>query len=365
MKKIKATLILLFTVLLISGCSKPLTAYEQTFYQTFDTAIRYLSYTESEADFQEEYNLVKSEMERLHKLYDNFNSYEDIENVMSLNQKAGQGPIKVEEDLYNVIKFSVDNYEKTNKRVNIAMGRLVKLWNDARLHNVVSTIEVDQVHSEIPEDERILPSQEAIAQASQHSNMEDIILDEDAMTVELKDPEMLLDLGSVAKGYATELVAQKLIDRGVKHASINAGGNVRMIGTPGDGREKWGLAIQNPDFTSSDFLEVLFIADGSVVTSGDYQRYFEKDGTRYHHIIDPDTHYPGGDYSSVSIVTENSGLADYLSTVMFLSTKDEAYEILDRFEEEIGVLWYSETTALESTDNIKQYMRSEGAKSDK
>lgn len=379
MKKILKAFILCLALVFLAACSqegmgeegktikeseknnKDLQKYDYSFYQTFDTSITYIAYKSNKTEFDEESRFVEEEFTRLHKLYDNFHSYEDLVSVKEVNDMAGKGPVKVDKDLFNLVKFSIDNYEKTLGKVNIAMGRTIKLWTDARNENQDS----GSSEVEMPENDDkdiVLPSPEAIKDSGEHMDIKDIVLDEKNQTIEIKDPDMLIDLGAVGKGYATEIVAQKLIDRGVKYATINAGGNVRSIGTPGDGRTKWGVGIQNPEAKSKDFLEVLFTGPVSVVTSGDYQRYFEKDGVRYHHIIDPKTLYPGGDYNSVSILTENSGLADYLSTAMFLSTKEEAEEILENYPE-VGVLWYSKKEGKSSNEYMKQFMKSENAKS--
>lgn len=364
MKKIIKISTLLIFVLILSSCAKKLKAYDNMFYETFDTSIRYLSYTASEKDFEKEYKLVQEEFTRLNKLYDNFNSYDGVINVKSINDKAGKGPIKVEEDLFNLIKFSLENYEKTDGKLNIAMGRVIKLWTDARNHNMEQSLDLEDNHKEISEDKKIIPSDKQLKEAANHMDIKNVILDEDNKTVELKDPKMLLDFGAVAKGYATELVAKKLEGLGVKHASINAGGNVRTIGTPGDGRDKWGIGIQNPDIKKQDNLEVLFIGETSVVTSGDYQRYFTKGGAKYHHIIDPKTLKPNGQFNSITIVTKDSGLADYLSTVIFLSSKEEAEKIIKNYED-VKVLWYSNKEGKSFTKDLAKFMKSQGAVSKK
>lgn len=362
MKK-RIVILLLALMMVLAACGeKPLTKEEGVFYGTFDTMIMFVSYTKTKEEFNEQYAFVESEFKRLHNLYDGFNQHEGITNIYELNKNAGKGPMKVEKDLFDLIKFSIDNYEKTNGKMNIALGSVTKIWMDARNRN--SELGTDHTHEGEDHDhesEIYIPTMDELNEANKHTNIKDILLDEANMTVELKDPLMRLDVGAIAKGYATELVIDGLKDKGVKHASINAGGNVRTIGTPGDGRPKWGLAIQNPDENNSDYLEVLYIGETSLVTSGDYQRYFEKDGVRYHHIIDPDTLMPKTLYNSVSIITEDSGLADYLSTTLYLVDKKEAEQILSRFDEEINVLWYSKEEGKTNTKGLDEFMESKGA----
>ncbi len=361
MRKRISILLITALVFVLNACSPKLELFKETFYGTFDTSIGYLSYARNKEDFDKQYKALQDEFTRLHKLYDNFHTYEGINNIKTINDNAGKGPIEVDKDLFSVIKFSIDNYEKTDGKLNIAMGAVIKLWTNARNHNVDPSLSLGNKQAEIPDEEKIIPSDEELAEAGKHSNIKDVVLDEKNMTVELKDPKMSLDLGAVGKGYATELVAKKLESIGVKNASINAGGNIRSIGTPGDGRDKWGIGIQNPNLESSESLEVLFIGQTSVVTSGDYQRYFEKDGIRYHHIIDPKTLKPAGEFNSVTIVTPNSGVADYLSTVIFLSSKEEAERIIKEFDD-VKVLWNSEKEGKTFTPELAQYMKSQGAK---
>lgn len=349
MKKI---LILLSFIFVLSGCQNNKEKYQHTFYDTFDTQIIYIEYANSEDEFNKNAEFVESEFTRLHKLYDNYATYEGVENVMSVNNNAGKKAVVVDEDLFNVIKFSIDNYEKTLGYTNIAMGSVLNIWHDIR-----------ETNSGVEESETILPNQAELEQAAEHIDINAIELNEDEKSIFISDPNVQIDLGAVAKGYATELVAKELEEKGVKHASINAGGNVRTIGTPGDGRETWGIALQNPDLDSSEYLEVLYIeGTASVVTSGDYQRYFMHDGKRYHHIVDPNTLWPEEKYRSVSIVTKDSGLADLLSTALFLANKEEAETIISNYDEEIKVLWATDEEKT-NTPNMDSIMQSKGAES--
>ena len=350
MKKIIGILSLL---LILVGCSKDKEKYTSTFYDTFDTQVLYVEYAESEDDFNKNAEFVKSEFERLHKLYDNYRTYDDVNNVKTINLSAGKEPVKVDEDLFKMIKFSMDNYDKVLGKTNIAMGKVLDIWHDIRENNK------DKENSEI-----ILPKNEDLIEANKYTNIKNVILDEENMTIYITDPEMSIDFGAVAKGYAVELVAKKLEEKGIENASINAGGNVRTIGNPGGGRKTWGVALQNPDMQSKDYLDVLYIEGSkSVVTSGDYQRYFIKDGKVYHHIIDPKTLWPSEQYAAVVVVTKDSGLADLLSTALYLSTKEEAEKIISNYEDEIGIIWADHNGNKTFTDNMKDLMQSQGATS--
>lgn len=351
MKKRKLIIVLAISMIL-SSCSKKvkLESFKNTFYGTFDTVITYLAFEENEKNFEKNYEFVEKEYQRLHKLYDRYNSYEGVVNVKTINENAGIKPVKVEKDLFDIIKFSIDNYEKTKGKVNIAMGSVLEIWHKYRLQN-----------EGLKENETRIPKKEELLEANKNVDINNIVLDEKNMEVYIKDPKLSIDLGSVAKGYATELIAKKLVERGVKHAIINAGGNVRVIGKPGDDRKTWKIALQNPDLNSSDPLDILSINDKSVVTSGDYQRYFIHKGRNYHHIIDPITLEPGGEFSSISIVVKDSGIADLLSTAVYLSSKEEALEIIKNYED-VGVVWYSMNSGKDNTENLDEYLESKNSK---
>lgn len=356
MKKFTIFMVLL---LVLTGCTpadngqgEELETQQKTFYETFDTQITYSEFTNDQEAFDERADFVEKEFTRLHKLYDNYRTYEGVHNVMTINNKAGIEPVEVDPDLFNLIKYSKDSYDKTLGYTNIAMGSVLEIWHDVREHN-----------EGLDESETILPNQADLEAANQYTDINSIVLDEENMTVYIDNENTSIDLGAVAKGYATELVAQKLIDMGVEHGSINAGGNVKTLGERGNGRTTWGIALQNFDPDSSDYLEVLYLeGEESVVTSGDYQRFFMHDGQRYHHLINPFTLWPETTYRSVSIVTKDSGLADLLSTAIYLADEKESQEIIDNFEDEIGVIWATDEGKT-NTPNMDNVMQSRGAES--
>lgn len=346
MKKI---LMFITLTLVLVGCSKEEAKYSNTFYDTFDTQIMYLEYNDSEKEYEENYQFVVDEFTRLHKLYDNYRSYEGVNNISTVNEKAGKEAVIVDEDLFNLVEYSIEQYDKTLGYTNIAMGKVLKIWSDVREHN-----------EGLEDADTIIPDQAELEEADKYSNIENIELNRENLTIFIKDENTQIDLGAVAKGYATEIVADKLVERGVNKASINAGGNVRTIGNKPDGTD-WGIALQNPDVESSDYLDVLYLEGSeSVVTSGDYQRFFMHDGKRYHHLINPKTLWPENRYRAVSIVTEDSGLADVLSTALYLATEEEGQEILKNYEEEIGAMWVTDDSTT-NTPNLDDKMSSKGA----
>ena len=183
------------------------------------------------------------------------------------------------------------------------------------------------------------------------------------MTVYFVDPDMKLDVGAVAKGYATEIVARTLLSGDMNSFIISAGGNVRLGNPPLDGRKGWGVGIQDPDgavFGLSDIVETLFLANASVVTSGDYQRFYTVDGVNYHHLIDPDTLMPGTHFRSVSVITEDSGFADMLSTAAFLMPYEESRAFIESLDG-VEAIWLFPDGTKEMTDGAAKIAKSRGA----
>lgn len=343
----KKLILIFFSLIVLSACSQKKEKYSKTFYETFDTQILYTEYANNQKDFDKNFKLVKDEFTRLHKLYDNFREYKNVNNIYTINKNSGKKAVKVDKDLFNLIKFSLENYEKSLEKTNFAMGKVLKIWYDTK-----------QKNSGLDENKTKIPSNSELVEANKKTDIKSIVLDEKNMTVFIKKEGMLLDFGAIAKGYATQLIADKLEKRGVKNASINAGGNVRTIGTPGDGRETWAIALQNPDLDNKEFLDILYInGSNSIVTSGNYQRFFMHKGKKYHHIINPKTLWPDNKYVSITVVTKDSGLADMLSTAFFLSSKEEANNILKNYKDiDIAVLWVDSKGNITFTDNMKDLM---------
>lgn len=362
----KILIILLSMVLVFTGCKKAanetgdtadnkLEKYEHTFFDTFDTIIKFVSYQSSQEEFDKYKDIVVSEFQRLHKLYDGYNNYDGINNIKTVNDNAGKGPIEVDPDLIGLIEFSKDNYKKVSNKTNIAMGSVLKIWHDYREKGI-----------EKPETAKI-PSLDELQAVKDNMNIDNIKVNKKNNTVELTDEKMSVDLGAVAKGYATELIAKKLVSEGMESGIISAGGNVRTIGKPQDGvRDKWGIGIQNPDNalgkSDEQTKEVLYVENTSVVTSGDYQRFYTVDGKTYHHLIDPEELMPMTYFRSVSVVTEDSGIADFLSTAAYLMPFEESKKFIESYKG-AEALWIMNDNSIEATEGLLKSMKSQGATS--
>ena len=323
---------LLLLCILLTGCSTPepeLKQYNATFLSLFDTVTTIIGKAESEERFQEKAQQIHDQLLKYHKLFDIYNDHEGINNLKTVNDNAGVAPVRVDSAIIDLLLDCRIYYDITNGRVNVAMGSVLRLWHEARTDG-----EDDPVNA-------YLPDMEALQNAAQHISFEDVIIDPVASTVYLADPELRLDVGAVAKGWATQRVADSL-ESGYL---ISVGGNVCATGPKDADGTPWVVGIDDPDHEG--YLHTVYVNSESVVTSGDYQRWYMVDGELYHHLIDPDTLYPSRYWKSVSIVCDDSGLADALSTALFLLPLEEGQALLDQCGAEAlwldasGQLFYS------------------------
>lgn len=325
MKQFKIIISLILAAVIILGtaacgnkASNPaeLSKYSGTFYDAFDTVIITTVYAKSEAEFKKIEAQIEENYYRLTKLYDIYNDYSGINNIKTINDNAGKAPVNVEPEIVDLLKFGKEMYKESNGKINIAMGSVLRLWHDAR---ELSNADPSKAY---------VPSDADLKDAALHCNIEDVVIDEKNSTVFLKDEKMLLDVGAIAKGYATEIVANKLEKEGRSSILISAGGNIKTVGLKPNG-DLWSVAIQNPEPTSSSYYDLVHVGDTSVVTSGVYERFFTVGNEKYHHIIDPDTLRPENRFLSVSIITHDSGLADALSTSVFNMDYDEGLKYIE------------------------------------
>lgn len=171
-------------------------------------------------------------------------------------------------------------------------------------------------------DKQAVPSSNVIAELLPHVNYKKIQIDSNAIAS--IDPDMEIDLGSVTKGYTSDQLISLFRDNGVENAIVSLGGNVQTLGTKPDGNP-WKVAIRDP--FSDEYAAALSITDKAVITSGNYERFFEENGKRYHHIMDPSTGAPSENgIASVTIIADSGTKADALSTALFVMGIDKASE---------------------------------------
>ncbi len=325
----KKVMCIVLALLLISGCAptpetKTLTEHSITYFDYFDTIVQIKAYTESEEDFQALTEMLQEELSLWHKLMDNFRSYEAINNVYSLNAAAGGEWITLDKRLMDLLEFSIEAYERTNGQVNIALGEVTKLWHEKR---------TEALQNENLEGE--LPDEDALTLAGSHADLSSLELDHENSRARITDPHMSIDLGAVSKGYVNLYLLEILETMEYNHILLNLGGNLSAVGKKGDG-SLWKLGINNPfrkeDKHAEQLLKVASVEDRSIVSSGNYERYYHVEGVSYHHIIDPDTLFPNPDYAQITLITPNPAWGDVLSTALYNMTIEEGQDLLSTFE---------------------------------
>ena len=308
--------LLLICGLLMAGCAGPAAAerksYDATFLTLFDTVTTIRGFSASQEEFTEVATGIHDELLRYHQLFDIYNDYEGVNNLKTVNEHAGEGPVVVDQAIIDLLTDCKEYADLTGGKVNVAMGSVLYLWHEAR--------------SDGMDDPRYaaLPDQEDLEAAAAHRDLDAVIIDAEASTVHITDPLVRLDVGAVAKGWSV----QRVCENAPKGMLISVGGNVYATGPKDESGTPWVVGVQDPD-GGSTYLHTIYLTGGSVVTSGDYQRYYVVDGKVYHHIIDPETLYPSEYWRSVTIVCGDSGLADALSTALFILPLEEGRALLE------------------------------------
>lgn len=272
-----------------------------------------------------------------------FQRLRDIENkmtingegseVMSINENAGKEFVKVSEDTYIVIKKGVEFSNIADGKFDISIGPFVKLWN------------IGTESARIPYEYEIELKRPLV-------NYKNVEIDHLQKSIKLKNEGMILDLGGIAKGYAADEIVSLLRENGVERAIVNIGGNIFAHGKKPDGGS-WNIGIQNPFSKRGEYLGIVSVSDKTVVTSGIYERFFEEDGVRYHHILNPDTGYPvDNELAGVSIVADKSIDADALSTAAFSSGVSEGMKLVEGYEG-IDAVFITKENKIYITSGIK------------
>jgi len=286
----------------------------------FDTVITIVGYENSQEEFDAAAGEILAELGEYHRLYSIYHRFDGLENLCTINEivDGEHRTVTVDRRIIDMLLFAREMYDFTGGLVNVAMGSVLSLWHNYR------TIGRDNPA------EASLPPVDSLRAAAEHTDITKMVIDKENCTVTLTDPLMTLDVGAVAKGYATECVARSMEEKGLTGYVLNVGGNIRVIGTKPDG-ELWTVGIENP--SGGDYLAYLQLSRESVVTSGSYQRYYYVDGKPYHHIIHPDTLMPSEGFLSVSVVCRDSGMGDALSTALFCMPQEDGLALVESLPE--------------------------------
>lgn len=255
--------------------------------------------------------------------------------ISMVNSKAGLEPVKVSKELYAIVETALIWSDKTEGAFNILLGSIMDLWG-------------------FGSDNHRVPAEEELAAALTLTDYHKIILDKEETTIFLPEKGMVLDLGGIAKGYATDKAVAALEELGIKNALINAGGNVYALGKKADGTD-WNIGVQDPR-DPQGIAAVLNASDSALISSGDYQRYFEVDGVRYHHILDPANGYPARASAGTTIIMKSATVADILSTAVFVKGPEEGIKLAEGLSQVDAAMVITGDGEVHGTQALKNYM---------
>lgn len=310
--------------------------YTTTWFDLLDTVSVVRGYASSQEEWDAQMEALHADLLHYHQLFDIYHHYDGMTNLYDVNAGAAAAPVAVSPELYAFLEWCAGRvWEQTGGATNVAAGALLSLWHDAR-------------ESDAPAP----PDPDLLEAARDHIDIADLQLDSAEQTVFFADPDLRLDVGAVAKGYAVELAAQAAEERGLESALLNIGGNLRAIGEKANGEGAWNIGVENPWGSEPAYIQTLALPAGySLVVSGDYQRYFEYEGVRYAHLIDLTTGYPARYYSSVAILAPRGegGMADAWSTALFCLPENTGRALLPAGD--VAALWMYPDGSTAATGN--------------
>ncbi len=256
--------------------------------------------------------------------YEKVLSFYDQESQLWKFNNSITNSMPLDEDLLQIYFLSEQLYRDSDSLYDISIGALSELWDFNKLH---------------------IPSEDSIKTALENVGFEKLTLE----GVHLTKPEgVKINLGSLAKGFIIDKVVEYLASEGIESGFVNAGGDMRIFGQ----KKPLRIGIQHPRNNKNELIGVLNINNKAVVTSGDYERFFELDGKRYHHILDPKTGYPAEGTVSVTVIAPTTLFADAYSTALFLMETDKAIELINRTDMLEAVIYYLEDSEIKKIESI-------------
>lgn len=291
----------LIMVVTLNGCTVPPKSESLTMTGTyFDTVVQ-IEVWGADQEIMEHCRQMCEDYEQM------LSATIETSEISRINNAGGE-PVEVSDETAGLIEEGIKYGDISDGQFDITIASATDLWNFT------------------DNEEKILPDPDELAEAVTHIDYHCIKVE--GNTVTLTDPEARIDLGGIAKGYIADRLKEYLKDEGIEHALIDLGGNMLTLGRRYDGND-FRIGIQKPFADTGTAMAVVSVNDKSVVTSGDYERYFEKDGVIYHHILDPDTGYPvQNDLDQVTIISDQSVDGDALSTTCFAMGLEDGLELI-------------------------------------
>lgn len=283
-------------------------------------------------DKQDE-EILDKVFKRIIEIEDLVSINKDNTEITNLNKNAGIKGVKLSEDSFNIIKKGLEYSKLSNGGYDVSIGPLVKLWSIG-----------------LPEAK--VPNKDEIKNVINKIDYKKVKVNDETKEVFLEDKGMMLDLGSIAKGYAADEIVKVLKENNVKQAIIDLGGNIYALGLK-DGDKDWKVGIQDPFTERGNVVGSVEVSNKSVVTTGIYERFIEKDGVKYHHILNPKDGYPyKTDIAGVSIIADKSVDADGLSTLVFTKGLNEGIKFIEDLDG-IDAIFITNDRKVYTTKGIK------------
>lgn len=277
---------------------------------------------------------INESIERLNNIDDKMSAFKANSEISRINLMAGVSAESVSNDTYFVVEKAIEYSKILEGTFDPTIRPLVKLWS-------------------IGTKEEKIPDKAQIKDIMNLVNYNDVILDEISNSIMLKNRNQALDVGGIAKGFAADEVRDIFLKHNIKSALIDLGGNIFALGRKQD-NTPWRVGIQNPFEPRGEFIGILSVTNKSIVTSGNYERYFMKDEKRFHHIIDPKTGYPSeSKIISATIISNNSIDGDGLSTGIYIIGVEKALRIIEEIEG-IDAILVTEDKNIYITSGVKE-----------
>lgn len=285
-----------------------------------------------------------NELDRLARL---LNFYSEDSEISMINKKAGDKPVKVSPETLEIIDKALYVSENTEGAFDITVGQVVRLWDFQN---------------------KVLPDEKSIKERLKLVGYKNVIVDKKKSTVFLKTKGVQIDLGGIIKGYAADKAVEVLKKNGIKSGIVAIAGDIKTFGIRPDGK-LWNVGIQNPRFNSptpslekgikggfsDEIIASIGLSDAAISTSGDYQRFFIKDGKRYHHLLNPKTGYPAYGCQSVTVITRDAVFTDAFATGIFILGPQKGMDVLKRLNFD-GVIVEKDGKIL-ATEGIKNKIK--------
>ena len=330
-------ILLLFGIVFLMGChTKQNDSEEQEVSISremfaMDTNITMIAYG---ANANQALTLAEAEIHRLDKLL----STGDVNSEVSRINDNGGG--KISKDIAYLLQRSIEISEKTEGAMDITIYPVMELWG-------------------FPSKDYRVPADEELLQIKEVVGIDYLNYDESSSQISFDKSGMKIDFGSIAKGYASMRVMEIFEENRVTAGMVNLGGNVQVLGNKPNG-EAWRVAVQHPDSSKEEYLGVVSASDTAVITAGTYERYFEEDGTIYHHIMDPKSAKPASNgLLAVTLVTPDGTFADGMDTPLLIMGTEAAIEYCELHQEEFGAILLTEEDKLYVTENIVSKFQSD------